>query len=121
MYCVKCGVRLQEGVSSCPLCQTPVWNPDAGKKEELYPDSLPRHTREPSLAGAAAMTVVCAIAAAVVLIVCFRLYGALRWGSYAIGGSCCFTSRRSSPAGSGTPGARSSSPRTSPPRPCIRC
>ena len=90
MYCVKCGVRLQEGVSSCPLCRTPVWNPDETKKEELYPDSLPRHTREASLAGAAAMTVVCAIAAAVVLIVCFRLYGALRWGSYAIGGILLF-------------------------------
>jgi len=29
MYCVKCGVKLQEGIPSCPLCQTPVWNPDA--------------------------------------------------------------------------------------------
>ena len=51
MYCVKCGVKLQEGVSSCPLCRTPVWNPDENKKEELYPDSLPQHTRESGLAG----------------------------------------------------------------------
>ena len=78
MYCVKCGVRLQDGVSICPLCQTPVWNPDESKKEELYPDNLPHHTRESGLAGAAAMTVVCVIALAAVMIVCFRLYGALR-------------------------------------------
>ena len=90
MYCVKCGVKLQEGVSGCPLCGTPVWNPDENKKEELYPDSLPRHTRESGLAGAAAMTVVCVIALAVVMIVCFRLYGALRWGSYAVGGILLF-------------------------------
>ena len=90
MYCVKCGVRLQDGVSICPLCQTPVWNPDESKKEELYPDNLPHHTRESGLAGAAAMTVVCVIALAAVMIVCFRLYGALRWGSYAVGGILLF-------------------------------
>ena len=90
MYCVKCGVRLQDGVSVCPLCQTPVWNPDESKKEELYPDNLPHHTRESGLAGAAAMTVVCVIALAAVMIVCFRLYGALRWGSYAVGGILLF-------------------------------
>ena len=28
MYCVKCGVKLQEGAEICPLCGTPVWNPD---------------------------------------------------------------------------------------------
>ena len=27
MYCVKCGVKLQDGTETCPLCQTPVWNP----------------------------------------------------------------------------------------------
>lgn len=27
MYCVKCGVRLEEGTSVCPLCGTPVVDP----------------------------------------------------------------------------------------------
>ena len=36
MYCVKCGVRLQEGTENCPLCGTPVWNPDASEKENRY-------------------------------------------------------------------------------------
>ena len=75
MYCVRCGVKLQEGVSSCPLCNTPVWNPDENIKEERYPDSLPTHTRDSSIAGAVAMTVFCAAVIAVVMIVCFRLYG----------------------------------------------
>ena len=28
MYCVKCGVRLQDGVGECPLCHTAVWMPE---------------------------------------------------------------------------------------------
>ena len=34
MYCVKCGVRLQDGVNSCPLCNTPVWNPEQPEQEQ---------------------------------------------------------------------------------------
>ena len=90
MYCVKCGVKLQDGVSSCPLCRTPVWNPAEVPEEKNYPDSLPRHYNESGLAGAVAMTVVCAIAAAVVLTVCFKLYGRLAWGGYAVWGILLF-------------------------------
>ena len=90
MYCVRCGVKLQEGVSKCPLCETPVWDPGEARREERYPASLPRQYRESSVTGAVAMTVVCAIAVAVVLTVCFRLYGRLRWGGYAIGGVLLF-------------------------------
>ncbi len=86
MYCVKCGVRLQNGVTSCPLCQTPVWNPDAQTEERSYPDHYPRMHRESGLPIAAAMTVICAAAILVILIVCLKLYGALSWGGYAIGG-----------------------------------
>ena len=68
MYCVKCGVRLQEGVKECPLCQTPVWNP----------------------AGAIALTVLCLVASLVTLIVCMKLYGELRWGGYVILGIALF-------------------------------
>lgn len=28
MYCVKCGVRLQDSAETCPLCGTPVWRPE---------------------------------------------------------------------------------------------
>ena len=41
MYCVKCGVRLGEGVAQCPLCRTPVWNPDAAVPVRTFPDRLP--------------------------------------------------------------------------------
>ena len=50
MYCVRCGVRLQEGVACCPLCQTPVWNPD--QKEAARSDDPAELFRD--LAGEAA-------------------------------------------------------------------
>lgn len=90
MYCVKCGVKLQEGVERCPLCQTPVWDPEPREGSRSYPDTLPRQHRESDLPGAVALTVVCAIAGIVTLTVCFRLYGALRWGGYVIGALLLF-------------------------------
>ncbi len=90
MYCVKCGVKLQEGVECCPLCATPVWNPDSVVREPGYPDTLPRQHREADLPGAVAFTVICAIAILVTLIVCFRLYGSLGWGGYVVFGVLLF-------------------------------
>lgn len=37
-YCVNCGVELDPSLKSCPLCHTPVINPNELKKEEtVYP------------------------------------------------------------------------------------
>ena len=38
MYCVRCGVKLQEGTESCPLCGTPVWNPEGARARKSYPE-----------------------------------------------------------------------------------
>lgn len=86
MYCVKCGVKLQEGINSCPLCGTSVWNPDRAQVERSYPDHYPHAQKASNLPFAVAMTVACVMAIAVVLTVCFKLYGTLCWGGYALGG-----------------------------------
>ena len=86
MYCVKCGVKLREGADSCPLCATPVWNPEQTVGERSYPEQLPRQHREADLPGAVVLTVLCALAVLVTLTVCFKLYGALRWGGYMVCG-----------------------------------
>ena len=90
MYCVRCGVKLQDGVTSCPLCETPVWNPQQPRKEHSYPDNYPRAQKESLLPFAVAMTVICIIAMVVILTVCLKLYGELNWGGYAIGGTALF-------------------------------
>ena len=43
MYCVYCGVKLQDGAKECPLCRTPVMIVQAPGTEEknLYSDRLP--------------------------------------------------------------------------------
>ncbi len=86
MYCVKCGVKLQDGMESCPLCGTPVWDPNRLAREHGYPDEYPREHKASCRPFAVAMTAVSALAAAVVLTVCFKLYGSLRWGGYVLGG-----------------------------------
>ncbi|MBQ9392562.1 MAG: hypothetical protein IJU18_01035 [Oscillospiraceae bacterium] len=86
MYCVKCGVRLQDGVGECPLCHTAVWMPEETLAEKNYPDTLPQYHRETNLPYAVAMTILSVLVSGVILAVCFKLYGALRWGGYAIGG-----------------------------------
>ena len=94
MYCVKCGVRLQDGTGSCPLCGTPVRDPD-GKDEETrepknYPDTLPRHHCETNLAAIFFLTALSALVIAVELAVCLKVYGELRWGGFAAGGVALF-------------------------------
>ena len=90
MYCVRCGVRLPEGEESCPLCGTPVWNPEGETPVRTYPDSMPSHYREADLPGALVMTVLCLIAEAVLLTVCLKLYGEQSWGGYAVLGVLLF-------------------------------
>ncbi len=86
MYCVKCGVKLQGGVESCPLCHTPVWNPDVTERDHSYPDTMPQQHRESNLPAAVAFTLISVIAILVTLTVCLKLYGTLSWGGYVIFG-----------------------------------
>lgn len=44
-YCVNCGVKLAESEKICPLCSTPVINPNAGQREYYapYPSRVEHH------------------------------------------------------------------------------
>ena len=90
MYCVRCGVRLQDGTEICPLCQTPVWNPEQTEQKYSFPESMTRHHRESDLPGAIVLTILSIVVTVVTLIVCFRLYRELRWGGFVIGGVLLF-------------------------------
>lgn len=83
MYCVKCGVRLEDGVRRCPLCRTPVWCPDETVQPEpgfscRYP-APPRSARYPVLAF---LTVMFTAACLTTLILCLKTYGAVAWSGY---------------------------------------
>ena len=80
MYCVKCGVSLQDGVERCPLCGTPVWNPGELTFESRYnTGAMPEKTSDTKPA-AIFLTVIAVLAALAVTIICFGIYGSLSWG-----------------------------------------
>ena len=83
MYCVKCGVRLQEGVSACPLCNTPVWDPEGTKPAEpTFSDRYPvppRSRRYPIMAFLTALMAALSLSA---LIYCLTNYHAVSWSGY---------------------------------------
>ena len=83
MYCVKCGVQLAEGVGRCPLCQTPVWNPDEGVAVEptfsnRYPQPL-KSRRYPILAFLTVLLLAVSLSA---LILCLTLHRRVAWSGY---------------------------------------
>ncbi len=83
MYCVKCGVRLQEGTQRCPLCQTPVWDPEGAAPaaptfSDRYPPP-PKSRRYPILAFLTALLVAVSLSA---LIFCLTNYHRTAWSGY---------------------------------------
>lgn len=82
MYCVKCGVKLENGVNECPLCHT-IMNFTSNEVSEFnYPNRYP--SKKQNLTLASISTLLFIIAITVILIICFNIYGNLSWGSYVI-------------------------------------
>ncbi len=84
MYCVKCGVKLQDNVSVCPLCGTKVAYLDENETAEIHYSHILPEQRYGSLTFASIFSALCLIAIITVLIVCFNVYGHLSWGGYVI-------------------------------------
>ena len=83
MYCVKCGVRLQEGAARCPLCGTPVWDPEGSAPakptfSDQYP-APPKSRRYPILAFLTALLVAGSLSA---LIYCLTNLHGVYWSGY---------------------------------------
>ena len=90
MYCVKCGVRLQENTKRCPLCHTPVWNPDGDAQGNLsssgYPDTMPVKAKRDRRPAVIILTALCAFIVVVETVLCLILYGRLNWSGFVTGG-----------------------------------
>lgn len=87
MYCIKCGVKLADTETKCPLCHTVVCHPDFKQTAErpLYPS----HTMPPSSARSQALNGAIIILFCIPLLVCFfadlSLDGKLEWFGYVAG------------------------------------
>lgn len=92
MYCVRCGVRLQEGVKACPLCGTPVWCPEAGERgpAATYSDRYPVYSRQKRLTVMASLTVALLAAMVACLSIALNTTGQMGWSFYVIAGTTAF-------------------------------
>lgn len=87
MYCVKCGVELSDGQTICPICKTPVYNPDAKFEDTIstYPiiDTPPE---EYNVKGILFVITFGFLIAAILPLICdLSLNGTVVWSGYVIG------------------------------------
>ena len=92
MYCVRCGVKLQEGAKACPLCNTPVWCPEAGESgpAATYSDRYPIVSRQKRLTFMAILTVVLLAAMVACFSIAYNTTGHMGWSFYVIVGTLAF-------------------------------
>lgn len=87
MYCVKCGVSLEDGSRSCPLCGTPVWNPENTVRNTHYnPELYPELRGRGHITPLALISMVFIIIPLACLIACLNYYGQPAWSAYVIAG-----------------------------------
>ena len=88
MYCVKCGVELDDSLESCPLCRTPAYRPDpkASKGERSYPDVKEEVERFSHRGALIAATAVFIIAAVVCFFCDVGVNSGIHWSGFALGG-----------------------------------
>ncbi len=90
MYCVYCGVKLQDGAKECPLCHTPVAAvpvPETTEKA-LYPDRLPEREKRHGIVLIVWLLTTVIIAVCLgCLIFCLRTRGEAAWSGYVLTGA----------------------------------
>ena len=88
MYCVKCGVKLGDGASACPLCGTRVMYFEEGASTESvkYSDRYPAERRHGKYLLLALLTALMAAAGLICLIICLKTFGRVYWSGYVLMG-----------------------------------
>ena len=85
MYCVYCGVRLQDGAAECPLCHTKAALPAPGRCTEPSPYSgrYPRAERQTGkYLVIGLLTTIMTAAGLSCLIFCLKSYGRTDWSGF---------------------------------------
>lgn len=86
MYCIKCGAKLDDGETSCPLCSTPVYNPfiQMPQKERLYPEYVKKKETVSKFGAMFIVTTVFLLATALTLICDLSITGSITWSGYCV-------------------------------------
>ena len=87
MYCINCGVKLQDTEKSCPLCGTRVYHPDLNRQPEepLYPVNAEPELQRRSLVPQAILTVLFLLPLLIVFQCDLLLNQAVTWSGFVIG------------------------------------
>ena len=87
-YCVNCGVELHPTSTSCPLCQTKVYNPNQPVATDIptpYPTNRGVSEKDSNLDFIILMTVVFAITSAVCAVLNIFVFPFGKWSLYVMG------------------------------------
>ena len=87
MYCVKCGVRLEDTEKQCPLCLTRVYHPDIEMPDSppTFPEGTVTEQRLKPFVPAVVMLVAFILPMLVTVITDLKLNETLSWSVYVIG------------------------------------
>lgn len=92
MYCVKCGVELEDSLDRCPLCHTTVYHPELPRPQKSSPYP-PRQLEEERFSPSGILFVISAfllMCDAVVLLCDLSLNGYVGWSGIVIGATVLF-------------------------------
>ena len=91
MYCVKCGVKLSEGQTVCPLCETKVYHPDIPVTEENTYPKIPFKSEEFNRKGLMfVLTMIFLVPFILPVLLELGWHSDVSWSGYASGGTLIF-------------------------------
>ena len=88
MYCINCGVKLEDTESRCPLCGVEAFHPDIvrGEAEPLYPPQSHPVPQPESRTGRIVITTLMLMAVIITVMCDYQINGKILWSGYAAGG-----------------------------------
>ncbi len=91
MYCVKCGVKLSEGQTVCPLCETKVYHPDINVTEANTYPKIPFKSEEFNRKGLMfVLTMIFLVPFILPVLLELGWHNDVSWSGYASGGTLIF-------------------------------
>lgn len=91
MYCVRCGAKLSDGQTMCPLCETTVYHPDISVVEENTYPKIPFESEEFNRKGLMfALTMIFLVPLILPILLELGWKSEISWSGYASGGTLIF-------------------------------
>lgn len=87
MYCVKCGVKLADDLTACPLCGTRAYHPDLerGLADGQYPREKYPQKQKRSLVGQSIFSILYLLPLLIVPLCDLQINGHVTWSGYVTG------------------------------------